>query len=100
MTEPDQNWSRLSDALRREGLGRGPDPAESPPPGFATRIVARARVEARADRTGLQLWRRWSLIGAATALLTCGTLFLARPAPGPQIIPVPTLEELPTLPRS
>ena len=90
MSDPDPKWSRLSEALRKEGLGKPVDPSLRPPPGFATRIVARARVEARADATGLRLWRRWSLVGAGTALLACGALFLAKPTPPPQIIPVPT----------
>ena len=102
MSEPDSKWSRLSAALRAQGSHEPVDPNLRPPPGFSTRIVARARIDSRADATGLLLWRRWSLAGACTALLACATLFVTRPnsQPSPQIIPVPTLDVLPTLPQS
>ena len=100
MTDPDSKWSRLSAALREEGVGSTNDEHSSPPPGFATRIVARSRSESRANATGLRLWRQWSLLGAGTAVLLCGTLFLVRPQVSEQIVPVPLMEDLPPLASS
>jgi len=101
MTDPDSKWSRLSAVLREQGVHEQLDPNLPPPPGFSTRIVARALIDSRADATGLLLWRRWSLAGACAAVLACGTLFVVQPnsSPSPQIIPVPTLDDLPTLPH-
>ena len=101
MTDPDSKWSRLSATLRTEGVGSPDDDAPTAaPPGFATRIVARSRSESRANATGLRLWRQWSLLGAGTAILLCGTLVLVRPQVSEQIVPVPLLEDLPPLTSS
>lgn len=100
MTDPDSKWSRLSAALREESVGRPDGQPDSPPPGFATRIVAHSRTESRANATGLRLWRQWSLLGAGTAVLLCGTLFLVRPQVSEQIVPVPLMEDLPPLTSS
>lgn len=102
MTDPHSKWSRLSAALREQGAHEPVDPNLQPPPGFSTRIVARARIDSRAEATGLLLWRRWSLAGACAAVLTCGTLFVVQPnsPASPQIIPVPTFDDFPTLPQS
>ncbi len=101
MTDPDSKWSRVSAALRMEGVGSTDNEAPtSAPPGFATRIVARSQTDARANATGLRLWRQWSLLGAGTAILLCGTLVLVRPRVSEQIVPVPLLEDLPPLASS
>jgi hypothetical protein len=102
MSDPESKWSRLSSALREQGAVNPEAPSAEAPLGFATRVVAKARIEARADATGLQLWRRWSLAGACAAVLACGTLFLIQPSapPSEQFIPVPTLDDLPSLPQS
>ena len=93
MTDPDSKWSQLSSSLRDSGVVEKHADL-TPPPGFATRVVARARVDSRADATGLRLWRQWSLAGACAAALACGTLFILRPPPEIQIVPVPVLEDL------
>ena len=62
----------------------------------------RCQADSRADATGLRLWRQWSLAGACAAIIACGTLFVFRPAPETQILPVPVLEDLglPSPPQS
>ena len=94
-------WDQLSASLRKSGLGSRPAGEDlSAPHGFASRVVSRYRADERADATGLALWRRWSLAGAACALLLFGGAFLVEPAedPAEPIIPVPALEsELPKL---
>lgn len=103
MNHPDPlppRWSKVSAALRAAGLGRRPAGEDlSAPHGFATRLVARALAEQRAESAGLVLWRRWSLVGATSALLLFGGSFLLKPDPRPstQLIPIPALDELPTL---
>lgn len=97
MSLPDSKWSRLSASLRAshtQDPGARLEPCA--PPGFSTRVVARARAEARAEAIGLRLWRRWSLVGACAALLACGTLSLVHPSapPAGQIIPVPAPKPL------
>jgi hypothetical protein len=99
--EPTSRWDQLSATLREAGVARRP-PGEdlSAPYGFATRVTARLHADARATATGLALWRRWSLTGAACALLLAGgsTLLKPDPAPTAQLIPVPLLDELPNFP--
>ena len=104
MNDPsDRRWEKVSAALRAAGVAERP-PGEdlSAPAGFATRVAARHRSDCRADGTGLLLWRRWSLVGAACATLLLGAGLLVKPTspPARQFIPVPTLEtvELPEAP--
>ncbi|NNC88029.1 MAG: hypothetical protein HKN82_06155 [Akkermansiaceae bacterium] len=91
MNEPHSHWTKVSAALRDAGVNDPLPPEDlTPPPGFATRVVARSR---RAD-PGLVIWRRLSLLGAGTAAAVLMLALLAFPAPdrGAQFLPVPTLE--------
>lgn len=99
---PDQPWDKLAASLREAGAARRPDGEDlSPPPAFATRVVARARADQRADSAGLALWRRWALGGACAAIALFGAARLvSSPAPAPrQFVPVPLFEatEIPDL---
>jgi hypothetical protein len=94
--QPPPRWKKLSAALRRAGVAKRPAGEDlSAPHGFATRVVARVQADGRADAAGLALWRRWSLTGAACALLVFGGSFLVPTpeAPVQPIIPVPTLDD-------
>ena len=93
-----RDWQNVSAALRKAGVSERPAEEDlSAPSGFATRVVARYRADQRADNAGLSLWRRWSLAGAACAVLLFGGGFLIKPPapPAEPIIPVPALD-LPT----
>jgi hypothetical protein len=93
---PDPRWEKIRTALRAEGAaGRPADEDLSAPLGFATRIVSRFHADQRLESAGLALWRRWSLVGAAGAVLLCGGSFLVKPdaPPDSQLIPLPTFEE-------
>jgi len=98
----DQQWDQVAATLRKAGAAERPAGEDlSAPHGFATRVVARARSNERADATGLALWRRWAIGGACTALAIFGAAVLV-PSPEPQptqFIPVPVFEstELPNL---
>ena len=89
------NWDKVSAALRDAGAAQRPTGEDlSAPLGFATKVVARHQANLRADATGLALWRRWALTGAACALIVYGGTFFIKPAelPAKPIIPVPTLD--------
>ena len=97
----DTQWEKVSAALREAGAGQRPEGEDlSAPHGFATRVVSRFGTDERADATGLAMWRRWSLTGAACAVLIFGSSFLVKrsEAPAKPIIPVPVFDlELPEL---
>ena len=88
-------WDKLRAALREVGTTE-PAPGEdlSAPIGFATRVVSRFRADERAHVAGIALWRRWTLTGAACALLLFGGGFLLdRPnPPAESLIPVPVMD--------
>ncbi len=90
-------WNQFSAALREAGVAHRPEGEDlSAPHGFATRVVSRFKADQRADATGLNLWRRWSLAGAACALLIVGGAFLVKSpeVPTKPIIPVPALDDM------
>ena len=100
--ESDPRWNKVSAALRDAGAADRPaDEDLSAPHGFATRVVARVQSDQRAEHTGLATWRRWSLAGAACAILLCGGSLLLKPEsqPAEHLLPLPTFEE-PSLPSS
>ena len=77
---PNPHWDKLAAALRKAGAGERPAGEDlSAPHGFATRIVARARADGRADATGLTVWRRWAIGGACGALAVLGAASLVPP---------------------
>ena len=90
------NWQKVCTSLRDAGVAQRPDEEDlSAPHGFATRVVARTQADRRADSAGLLRWRRWSLAGAACALLLFGGSFLVIPnqPPAEHLLPLPTFEE-------
>ena len=91
----DQRWNHVAAALRASGAAVRPDDEElAAPHGFATRVVARARTDGRADAAGLALWRRWAVGGACAALAVLAAATLApHPDPQPgQFVPVPVFD--------
>ena len=68
-----KSWDRAASA-RREILAAMPPADDTPPPGFATRIVARWE-EIRQNET-VRLWSRWSLRAALGGLLTAAVMAL------------------------
>ena len=88
-------WEKVSAALREAGVAAPPRKESlAAPLGFSTRVVSRFQADERANATGLALWRRWTLAGAACALLILGGGFLVKApqAPRKPIIPVPAVD--------
>ncbi len=95
MNEGSQNqWDQIKAPLREAGVAHRPEGEDlSAPHGFATRVLALHQANQRADATGLSVWRRRTLLGAACAVLLFGGCFLIEPkAPGKPLIPVPILD--------
>ena len=96
MTEPSDRWQKLLAALKaaRGSASDSGDAAGSlqPPPGFATRIAARAAAERR-DRS-LALWRRWSLRFAvgSTCLFLVAALYAVVTKDTGSLLPLPALD--------
>lgn len=93
--ESHSRWGKVSAALREAGVARPPaEGSLTAPYGFATRVVSRFQADERAHATGLALWRRWMLAGAACALLLLGGGFLveAPQMPSKPIIPIPSVD--------
>jgi len=69
----------------------------TPPPGFVTRVAARASA-ARRERS-LALWRRWSLRAAmgSTCLCLIAVFYAVATQDGGQILPIPSFD-LPSAP--
>lgn len=90
----DERWNAVRTALRDAGVVESVHAGEKPPPGLATRLVARVAADVRADAAGLVLWRRWCLGGAAAALLVLGIGVMVVPDGNrdSQFMPVPELE--------
>ncbi len=95
--EAHPRWEKIRDSLRREGVADRPEGEDmSAPHGFAARVVARQFANQRADAEGVSLWRRWSLAGAAGALMLFGAGFLVKPQAPPRepFMPVPELDRI------
>lgn len=106
MTDPhhpkQSHWERVRRALRDAGVNHEPGEEHSAPPlGFATRMVSRMLADGSGQVSALATWRRCSVTGAACALILVGGSTILSPGNKrtPQLIPVPALEELPTLPQ-
>ena len=85
----EDHWQKISKRFRQNQ----PKPAaESPPPGFSTRVVALADLEPQSSF--ITRLRNWSLGTAAVSALTFTVIFSLQ-EPKNQFIPVPELK-LPT----
>jgi hypothetical protein len=98
---PLETWQKLAAAARAAGEQASPGADETPPLGFATRVVAQWRAQQR--ERALNLWSRWSLATALGSAAACAVLSLAPPhTPDPAealILPPPPSDSLlPALP--
>jgi hypothetical protein len=87
--KPEDNWQKVAEQFRDN---QAPPSNDSPPPGFATRVVALADLEPKASL--MIRFRNWSL-GTAAATALALVIVLSLHEPETQFVPVPQLN-LPT----
>ncbi len=88
--EDTRHWDQLAGSLRDSACFDHGD--DSPPPGFATRVLAQWRDDTRQAWSTAALWRRWTVAAAATCCLGYACIGLALPEPPAQFLPLPELE--------
>lgn len=96
-----ETWQKLAAAARAAAAQAAPAADETPPVGFATRVVAHWRAQQR--ERALNLWSRWSLATALGSAAACAVLALAPhftrdPAECLILPPPPSDSLLPALP--